>query len=267
MFYDPILNGVLFMQSLKRGVHLKTIKRVFLIFGILIISAAVINMIVTSINAGNLLILMFGGIFSIFGSIWSKMPNNLPAKAFKGIIIFIIVFFAVMILFIIVKANPDSPDFTEDSVIVLGCGLKKDMPSRTLYKRLDKAIEYYEKNKNAVIVVTGGQGKNELRPEAEAMAEYLIEKGVDENKILKEDKAASTSENFRFSKDILDDYFERDYTCVCITSNFHSYRASRLAKIAGIDVKSFSSPTPASYAAVCYLREALAVIQLWIFKK
>jgi uncharacterized SAM-binding protein YcdF (DUF218 family) len=214
-----------------------------------------------------MLIALFGIIFLLFGTVWSKMPKTVPVYIFKLSVIFTVMFFAVMIMFIVIKTNLNKPDFNEDCVIVLGCGLKGDIPSKTLYSRLDKAIEYHEKNPSALIVVTGGQGKNELRTEAEAMAEYLVLNGIDEEKIIKEDKATSTNENFRFSKALLDSRFKKVYTVVCITNDFHAYRASRLAEIAGFNVRSYSCLTPLSAVVMCYLREVLAVIQLWIFKR
>jgi len=235
--------------------------------GILMILAAVINAFITVLNVGNIIVIMFGGIFVIFGTIWNKMSKTVPAYCFKGIILFIIVFFAAMIIFIFANSKLNAPDFSEDSIIILGCGLKGREPSRALIKRLDKAIEYYNKNNKAIIVVTGGQGPTEKCSEAEAMAEYLIENGISEQRIIKEDKSTSTNENFKFSKALLDEYFNTDYTTVCITNTFHAYRASKLAQLNGLSVKSFNASTPVSSAAMCYLREVLAVVQLWVFKR
>ena len=61
--------------------------------------------------------------------------------------------------------------------------------------RLDKAIEYYHSNKDINIIVSGGQGKDEIMTEALAMKNYLVENNVDEEKIILEDKATTTLEN------------------------------------------------------------------------
>ena len=46
-------------------------------------------------------------------------------------------------------------------LIVLGAGLKGDIPSEVLKYRLNKAVEYYKENPNTIFIVSGGQGKDE----------------------------------------------------------------------------------------------------------
>ena len=100
----------------------------------------------------------------------------------------------------------DTVTYKEDAVIVLGAGLRGENLSLILRNRLDAAVEYYNENPEAVIVVSGGQGPDEDIPEAEAMERYLYEQGVPLNKIIKEDKSTSTEENFKFSKELLETY-------------------------------------------------------------
>ena len=58
-------------------------------------------------------------------------------------------------------ADPDL-----DYLIVLGAQVKKDGPSRTLRLRLDKAAEYARQNPETILVLSGGQGRDELVSEA-----------------------------------------------------------------------------------------------------
>ena len=114
-----------------------------------------------------------------------------------------------------------------DYVIVLGAQMRADGPSTVLKYRLDKAIEYLNENPNTICIVSGGQGPNEPYPEAEGMHKYLVENGIDAERILIENKSNSTVENIIFSKELM----KENYAGVgIITNNFHVYRALRIAE-------------------------------------
>ncbi|MCI8355275.1 MAG: YdcF family protein, partial [Lachnospiraceae bacterium] len=80
------------------------------------------------------------------------------------------------------------------------------------------------------VIVSGGQGPDEHISEAQGMYDYLVEKGIDKNRILKEDKSVNTFQNLSFSAQYLDR--EQDAVGV-VTNNFHVFRAVRTAKKAG----------------------------------
>ena len=56
-----------------------------------------------------------------------------------------------------------------DAIMVLGAAVHGNRPSRVLQSRLDTAYQYWESNRDCVIVVSGGKGKEELVTEASAM--------------------------------------------------------------------------------------------------
>ena len=49
----------------------------------------------------------------------------------------------------------------ESTVIVLGCAVHGDRPSRPLYQRINRAYKYLEENENAVAILSGGQGADD----------------------------------------------------------------------------------------------------------
>lgn len=51
-------------------------------------------------------------------------------------------------------------------VIILGAGLRGEKVSNTLKVRLDEAIKYYKLHPNTMIIVSGGQGPDEVISEA-----------------------------------------------------------------------------------------------------
>lgn len=159
----------------------------------------------------------------------------------------------------------DSVDYNEDAVIVLGCAVRGTNPTQPLAARLDAAIEYHEKNSDAYIIVSGGQGPQEYITEAECMKSYLVAKGVNEDKILTEDRATSTTENIRYSREIMKEKGIPETDIALITNEFHVFRARQLAKLNGLEVTTVHAKTPWYNSPMMYLREIFAVGQLILF--
>ncbi len=146
--------------------------------------------------------------------------------------------------------------------IVLGCKVIENRPSRMLRKRLDKAVEYLNENPQAVCIVSGGQGRDEMRTEAEVMREYLIKNGISESRILCETKSTSTFENFAFSKKLFGEHFNQPIAV--ITDGYHQYRASLIAKMQGISTCSLSSFTEPLFLPTYWVREWFGIVFLKI---
>jgi uncharacterized SAM-binding protein YcdF (DUF218 family) len=145
-------------------------------------------------------------------------------------------------------------------MIVLGAGIDGEKVGKTLKSRLDEAIKYYELNKSVDIIVSGGQGKDEIISEAEAMYRYLIEKGVNPNQIIKEDKATTTLENIIFSKEILKNRNDEDKKILIVTNEFHLYRSMLIANILDIKNEGLSSYTPFKVRVNYLLREYPTIV-------
>lgn len=109
-------------------------------------------------------------------------------------------------------------------MVVLGCRVMPEgHPSVLLQDRLDTALDYWEEHPDVTIVTSGGQGSNEPVSEARCMADYLMEGGVPEDRILLEDQSHNTKENFLYSKELLaDERIDVGETDVLVVSNgFH----------------------------------------------
>ena len=90
-----------------------------------------------------------------------------------------------------------------DAVIVLGAGVNGTEPSLSLRTRLDTALDYLEAHPDIPAVLTGGTGYGEEISEAQCMYDYLTERGVEPDRLILEDQAANTAENFALSKPLL----------------------------------------------------------------
>ena len=91
------------------------------------------------------------------------------------------------------------------AMVVLGCQVMPDgEPSILLRDRLDRALDYLEDHPDLMVVVSGGQGDNEPVTEARCMADYLMERGVEEDQLLLEERSHNTDQNLRYSRELLE---------------------------------------------------------------
>ncbi len=159
-------------------------------------------------------------------------------------------------------------DIKAEYVIILGAGLHGSEITLTLQERLIKGIEYLEKYPDAKVIVSGGLGFGETVTEAEAMERYLLSRGIAAGRIVKEDKATSTMENFVFSKEILQKAGRKDITrIVVITSDFHMLRAKLLARRVGFEPYGITCSTPVSVRVNSHIREYFALIKSFLIDR
>lgn len=164
-----------------------------------------------------------------------------------------------------IRAAVHTPNPDKDYVIILGCKIRPDGSLYPLIRgRVDKAIEFVQRQeeetgKAAVFVPSGGKGCDEPLAEAEAMANYLLSRGVPENRILIENKSTTTRENMLFSK-ALADQISRDCKAAFSTSNYHVFRSGLLAGKLGWKLEGMGSKTKWYYWPNAYMREFLGLI-------
>lgn len=234
------------------------ILRILLIIvgGILVLDGA-ISALTANFTIGIISEILLGAVCVLFGVFFGKLRTWLKILISAALTVTLISCVSVWIYGI-----HDTADYTEDVLIVLGAGVHGETPTDPLASRLDTAAEYLTKNKSAYAVVTGGQGPQEDITEAEAMEKYLIAKGIDGGRILKEDKATSTYENYIYSKNIIDERF-KNAKIATVTNDFHIYRAHILADIAGVETVTLHARTPFGGRISAYLRELLAIAKMW----
>ncbi|UPA30215.1 YdcF family protein [Terrisporobacter glycolicus] len=187
-------------------------------------------------------------------------------KIYKVVMILFITSFILLQSAIIInmyKTKDVNSTNSMDTMIVLGAKVNKDGVSKTLKQRLDKAIEYYNENKHVNIIVSGGQGKDEVMSEAWAMKNYLVKNGVDEDNIILENKATTTLENIMFSKEIMDD-LNLENKALIVTSDYHLFRSRFIASILGVENEGLCSISSLSSRVYYMIREyPTSVIDLY----
>lgn len=168
--------------------------------------------------------------------------------------------------------NPVVSDFSVDGdyVILLGGGINKDgkLPESVI-NRVECTRKYMEQHSDVICVVTGGTLKWLPCAEAPEIKRQLVEAGISDSRILVEDQALDTIQNFQYSCKMLAD-FEGitqeqvlNQRCIVITNGFHLRRAERLAARMGFKkVKGISAKCPLLLVPHSYLREICAYIKL-----
>ena len=190
-----------------------------------------------------------------------------------------------------------------DYIIIHGAGLDGPRPTPLLAGRIDKALELWNKqHQHGKFVVSGGQGADEVVSEAQAMRDYLLEKGVPGDAILMEDKSTTTWENLRYSLAIINAdratgvdatsaaaatssgdvtttasdvsgtatssrtaASSSDFTTAVVTSDFHVFRCAEYAHNLGIKADGIGSHTKGWYWPTAFIREFIAITKahLW----
>lgn len=148
-----------------------------------------------------------------------------------------------------------------DYMIILGSGLKGSQLSIILQQRVDTGIAYLKQHPDIPVVVSGGQGPGEDITEAEAMSRYLVSHGIEQSRIVQENRSTSTLENLKFSKIILQSKGLNNPSIMIVTSNYHLYRAEMIASTLGYTVHGIASPSLGYLLPQNMLREYLAMIK------
>ncbi len=247
--------------------------------GIILLFNGVFVAFVESFNWGVATCIILGLFLILCGVFYKKI--NL-CKTLRVVHRFLCICLCVFALFVGVVQTVgihDTVTYEEDALIVLGAGLKGDKITPALKSRLDKALEYIEKNPDVTVVVSGGKGSQETVTEAEAMYHYLVAHGVPGNQIIKEDRATSTAENMTYSKELLDSKFHNPYELLTdmafpgqpylvafVTNDFHICRGAMLAQKRGFQGATHIHAGLQWYNyAPCYIREAMAMVKSVLF--
>ncbi|WP_277584599.1 YdcF family protein [Psychrobacillus antarcticus] len=157
--------------------------------------------------------------------------------------------------------NPKA-DGTNQYAIVLGAKVKKgNIPSLSLQYRLDTALAYAQKYPHVKFVLSGGQGHDEDIEEAVVMRDFLLENGIDESRLILENKSTSTYENLLLSQELLPSDID---SVTLITSDYHLQRAKILASKLGWESDVVAAKTPKVVEFKVRTRERAALLKAYI---
>lgn len=157
------------------------------------------------------------------------------------------------------KAKNGNLDCEPDFLLILGCRVKGSEPEETLFLRAKAAAEFLSVHKNTIAICCGGiVHDDQTVSEAAAIQKILTENGIENERILLEDKSQTTFENFLNAKTIIDSLgLKKGPVIAFLSSEFHLMRAAFIASLCKVKVKSVPAPSPKNKRAKNYIREAL----------
>ena len=163
----------------------------------------------------------------------------------------------------IIGAMTAEPAGDLDYVIVLGAGLRGTQPTNPLRMRIEKAAEYMLENEDTVLIASGGQGKYEEISEAQCIKNILTDRyGIEEYRILLEEKSRDTEENLKYSLEIIGN---RDASVGIITNGFHELRAMSIAEHTGYNnVHSVPAVTLMPVGIHYTVREFFGMVEFYV---
>lgn len=152
-----------------------------------------------------------------------------------------------------------------DYLVALGAGLVDGKVGRLLGNRVRLAVRlaqgWARRGASPFLIMSGGQGDDEPRPEAAAMAEFASsELAVADDLILQESASTNTEENLRFTAELVaaDPRLGPDAVGLAVTSNFHVLRTADLARRLGLRLQVAGAPVAWYYWPTAIMREFIA---------
>lgn len=150
-----------------------------------------------------------------------------------------------------------------DVIVVCGAALRGREPTPVLQRRLDTACELWRRGgERARLVVSGGVSAGASVSEAAAMRAGLLERGVADASILVEPHAASTEENLRFSRELVERAIGAGSAprIALVSSDFHIFRCMVLARRLDMPLDGVGAPTPAGSRSLLFMRELVSLV-------
>lgn len=247
---------------------MKLFRATVIIIGSLLLAWFFLPLFVGILNAGNLIGMAFSAAVLYWGAfmpgvhrrvakLWKKLFGRAVIITAAALASAAVIFTAVATGHIIYAANHSPTQPT--TLVVLGCKVNPNGPSLLLRYRLDAALSYLTENPEIKCVLSGGQGADEPMSEAQAMYEWLTERGIDPDRLYLESSSTSTRENLANSKQVISENGLIPEITV-VTNDFHQYRAGRIAADLGFECYHISGKTHILLLPTYYVRELGGVL-------
>jgi uncharacterized SAM-binding protein YcdF (DUF218 family) len=204
------------------------------------------------------------GIMLIFGIRIKWFSRHKLVKRFIWIVLALFLCSFITLESLVIRgAIHNDTDVTADFVLIPGAAVVQDKPSTILRHRLEKAIPYIQSHPKAVVIVSGAKGADESYSEAEVMRLFLVAHGIDNSRIIKEEKATNSIQNVSYSEEIMEEsMLGHKPRIIIVTNDFHMFRMRLLAKVQGIAAYGISAPVHYSVVPICYCREYFSLMKL-----
>lgn len=234
-----------------------------------LISGILLQSVFTAVRFTGFLLCCAAAALAVFALLTRWKENHRWAlwlrRIFLGLLAAGFAFFCVLECWVVSWARTDH-ETPVTAVIVLGAGVNGTVPSLSLLTRLEAALDYVQDKPEVPIIVSGSQGQGEDISEARCMADWLIARGVEPERIWLEEQADNTRENIWYSMDLLSAQgMDATADIAVVTSDYHLCRASMYMMGNTVPV---AARMPARYWPLTlnyYVREAFGVAAVLVF--
>jgi vancomycin permeability regulator SanA len=163
-------------------------------------------------------------------------------KVLKCLLVAFTAWFAAHIVYTVIDGLAGG-GASADAAVILGNKVNEDGTlSQRLEKRMECSLRLYEAGKVSFLIVSGGYGKEGFF-EAEKMKEFLLLKGVPEDKIIVDNGGANTAATARFVQKESGKLGIK--SVIAVSQYFHLTRTKMLLRKSGI--KNVSGAAPAYF--------------------
>lgn len=232
-------------------------------------------------HEGSAAIFIFGVVLAVLGLLWKRFPDRRfrgwppePVGWWKWLRSSIAGLLAVCIAVGLVLSAAMAkyawltppPKEGDSTVVVLGCKIHGDTPSLMLKHRLDAAYDYLVKNPHCSVVVTGGMDEAEGNTEANVAQQYLVDRGIGVNRIVREEMSTNTRENFENTALFIEE-LKLSQNVVVVTNSYHQWRGQEYARRAGLNpVGGVPAKTSWGLFPGYWVREMMGICKLFLLE-
>jgi uncharacterized SAM-binding protein YcdF (DUF218 family) len=162
-----------------------------------------------------------------------QLWNRLVAlMALLGFLVAIVMFTPIVPWWARKLGGPMDDPTGEVLIVLSGSAVEDGVIGESSYWRSVYAVRAYRKTPFAKVIVSGG-GPYHV---GAAMRDFLVSQGVPQDRVILEDRSASTRENARYTKELLSGMVGGTGRPVLLTSDYHMFRAERVFRKTGLDV-------------------------------
>ena len=155
------------------------------------------------------------------------------------------------------KHSKGSENDNADILLILGCRVRGDNAEETLSMRIERASAYLKQHPDTIAIACGGIVHDDQNiSEAQVIKRELILSGIEENRIILEDKSLTTKQNFINAKAIIKSMPDFENKKIAfLSSDFHLLRAQVLAKMCKLSCDTVAADSPKNLKVKNYVRE------------
>jgi uncharacterized SAM-binding protein YcdF (DUF218 family) len=138
------------------------------------------------------------------------------------------------ICFGVVHESQQQEVLPADAIVVFGAAEYAGRPSPVFRARLDHAYELFRRGVAPIVITTGGAGGDPKFSEGGVGHDYLLSRGIAEQKLIAETQGTDTAHSAERVAVIM--HTNNMHICIAVSDEYHVFRIRRLLEHEGITV-------------------------------